>query len=163
MERHRVAKNLRIGHLVDRRLDDGVSQRQILAGQALLELYQVRRPHRVALLGAGPDGVAGGEAGELDVHVVRGTPHQSHGRLRDASQTLIAPLQIRHRVRNHVADVHCLTRLRISDETLIGILVLAVEHTCERLSRPYQCRVCSHIVDTLVSHPDMTAPLTQPL
>ena len=122
-----VADDLWIGRLVHRGLDDGVGERDVLAGQPLLEADEILRPFRVGAVRARPDGAAGREAGELDVHVVRGAPHQPDGRLGDARQAPVPPLEVVDRPGEHVAHADRLARLGIGDQALVGIPMLAVE------------------------------------
>jgi hypothetical protein len=52
-----------------------------------------------------------------------------------------------------VADVDGLACFRVGHETVVGELVLAVEHRGEAPRRTLQLRMCCDIVDTLVAQP----------
>ena len=55
-----------------------------------------------------------------------------------------------------------LARLRIGDQALVGMLVLAVEHARQRSRGAGQLRVGRDVVDTVVAEPHHAAGLAQP-
>ena len=123
-----------------------MGERDVVAGDPPLERHQVVGAFVVQPAGP-PVLLAGGEAGELHVHVVGGAPHQPDRRLRQARQPTHPAAQIVDRRREHVTDVDRLAGLGIRDQTVGGELMLAVEHTSQRARRPLELRMGRRIVD----------------
>ena len=109
----------------------------------------------VLALGAEPRPTFAGEPRERDVHVVGCAAHDADGQLGDSTQPAVATFQIVDRARDHVADVDGLAGFRVGHQTVVGELVLAVEHRGEAARRTLQLRMRGDIVDTLVAQPHL--------
>lgn len=127
VQRDRVVDELGVGRPVDRRVDDGVGERDVLERQLTLEGDEVGVALDVGVVGTFPPGPFPGETGERHVHVVRGAPHESHRRLGDAAQPFVAALQVGLRPRDHVADVDLVTGVSVLHQAVGLAFELPVE------------------------------------
>ena len=143
--------------LIDRRVDDGVGQRQIASAQLLLEGDEVLRAPLVAA--HRPFVRPRGETGEGDVHVVRRAAHQPHAVLRPDLKGGVPLEQIVARARDHMAGVDQFTRFRIGDQASVGLRVLQIEHGGEFLGSAAECRMSGDVGDLFVTHIDIAGRL----
>src|SRR5215471_8684124 len=110
-----------------------------------------------------PSRMAGGEAGELDVHVVGGPSHETHGGLGDAGEAAVPPVEIRHGPRNHVAHVDELACRGISDQTFLGKAVLAIVDPRQGTRGLGEGGMSGDVVHALVIDPDDAPGLAKTL
>ena len=111
--------------LVDRRLDDGVGQRDIAATQKFLIPDKIFRAFFIAI--GTPLVGTSGEARVGHIHVIGRTAHDTNGILRRPLQSLVAPLQVFLGTRDHVADVDLFAGFRIRHQAIIGKRMLQIE------------------------------------
>src|SRR5215469_14417372 len=163
VQRHAVSDDARIRLLVDRGLDDGVRERDVLVGEVALVADDVVGALGVAAVGAPPHVGTRGEASELDVHVIGRTAHQAHRGLGDARQPSAAALQVVDGAGDHVADADRLPRLGIGHEAFVGIPVLAIEDVRQRLGGAGEGGMCGDVVDHLVAEPHHASRLAKPV
>ena len=160
---HAVADDLRVGRLVDGRMNDRMGEGHVLARDALLKAHDVVRALFVPARHAEPVVGARGEARELHAHVVGRAPHEADGGFGDPREPAVAALQIIDGARNHVADVDRLARFGIRGQAVVGERVLAVEHAGQRVRRAGERGMPGHVVHALAFEPQPACRATESL
>ena len=144
-----------VGRPVDRRVDDGVGERDVLERELALEGDEVGMALDVRAVRAFPPAAFPGETRERHVHVVGGAAHQPHRRLGDAGQPVVAAHQIGLRPRDHVADVDLLAGLRVVHQALRPALELPIEDRRHRLGGLGERGMIGDVADSFVTDPDV--------